>query len=144
MAVTLPGWHDCAHAYGDGHTTMLVQRMSSPRWFEPFSFSLTKYSSTLLTDEESFLRNWNVPAFSSYNRDEKFYLLPRKIFLPLLIIQPMAASIFSRFNEGLTLESYFWLSLHGGNLTFVNLFDTKSSCFTSRSPPTWHHSFIRN
>ena len=73
--------------------------------FSLFSFSLTKYSSTLLTDEESFLRNWNVPAFSSCNRDRKFYLLPRKIFLLLLNIQPMAASIFSRSNEGLTLES---------------------------------------
>ena len=67
---------------------------------------------------------------------------PVKTFLPFLIIQPMGTSIFGRSNEGLTLQSYFWLSLHGGNLTFVNLFDTKFSCFTS--PPTKRHSFIRN
>ena len=30
------------------------------------------------------------------------------------------------------------LSLHCGNLTFINFFDTKLWCFTS--PPTWSHS----
>ena len=148
-----------------------------PPCFQPFFF-LTKYSSTLLTDEDRLLRNRNIPALSSCNRDRKFYLVPRtsknftcETLLPFLIIQPIATSIFGRSNEGRTLETssslslrskrhlrYLFarnvifvissldtsssLSLRGGNLTLINLFDTKFSCFTS--PATQHHSFIRN
>ena len=46
-----------------------------------------------------------------------------------------------RSDEGLTLEMLASLSLHGGNLTLINLLDTKFSCFTSR--PTQQHSFFR-
>ena len=37
-------------------------------------------------------------------------------------------------DEGLTLEKSASLPLHGGNLTHINLFDTKFKCFIF--PPT--------
>ena len=47
-----------------------------------------------------------------------------------------------RSDEGLTLETSASVSLHGGNLTLIDLFDNKFSFSTSL--PTQHHSFFRN
>ena len=51
----------------------------------------------------------------------------------VVILKLPKIALTSRSDEGLTLETSASLSLHGGNLTPVNLFDSKFQCFTS--PP---------